>query len=119
MNPDDIHFELGSIFEAQRHARARAPFPHWPERRARLEKLRELLLDHEAEIITAIDADFGGRSAFNTRLADIFPSVHELKVMLREGRHWMAPRRASTAKWFLPATSSILPQPLGVVGIIV
>jgi coniferyl-aldehyde dehydrogenase len=119
MNPDDIHFELGSIFEAQRHARARAPFPHWPERRVRLEKLRELLLDHEAEIIAAIDADFGGRSAFNTRLADIFPSVHELKVMLREGRHWMAPRRASTAKWFLPATSSILPQPLGVVGIIV
>lgn len=119
MNPDDIQFELGSIFEAQRHARAGAPYPHWPERRARLEKLRDLLFDHEAEIIAAIDADFGGRSAFNTRLAELFPSVHELKVMLREGRKWMAPRRASTAKWFLPARSSILPQPLGVVGIIV
>ena len=119
MNPDDIQFELGSIFEAQRHARASAPYPHWPERRARLEKLQELLLDHEAEIIAAIDADFGGRSAFNTRLAEVFPSVHELKVMLREGRKWMAPRRAETTKWFLPARSSIVPQPLGVVGIIV
>lgn len=119
MNPDDIHFELGSIFEAQRHARARAPFPQWPQRRARLEKLRDLLVNHEAEIIAAIDADFGGRSAFSTRLAEVFPSLQDLRGMLREGQRWMAPRRAATSKWFLPARSRILPQPLGVVGIIV
>src|SRR5687768_5907541 len=31
----------------------------------------------------------------------------------------MKPRRAGVGKWFLPARARILPQPLGVVGIIV
>jgi coniferyl-aldehyde dehydrogenase len=119
MNPDDIRFELGSLFEEQRQARAREPFPAWPERRARLQKLRDLVLAHEAEIAAAIDADFAGRPRFDTRLIEVFPSLEEIKSALRHGARWMAPRRAATSKWFLPARSQILPQPLGVVGIIV
>ncbi|MEF9995438.1 MAG: coniferyl aldehyde dehydrogenase [Burkholderiaceae bacterium] len=119
MNPDDIRFELNSLFEEQRSAYSREPFPAWEVRAERLRKLKSILVEHGDEIAAAIDSDFGGRPHFETRLAEIFPCLEEIKSALRHGRGWMKPRRAPVGKWFLPATASVLPQPLGVVGIIV
>lgn len=119
MNTDDISFELNSLFEEQRAAAAREPFPEWDVRAQRLAKLRDLIESHADEIIAAIDADFGGRPEFETRLAEIFPSLEEVKSALRHGRGWMRERSVGVGKWFLPASASVLPQPLGVVGIIV
>ena len=76
-------------------------------------------MEHESAICQAIDADFGGRPAIETELAEIWPSLEEVKGALRHGRRWMKPRRAGVGKWFLPARAQVLPQPLGVVGIIV
>lgn len=119
MNPDDISFELNSLFEEQRSACAREAFPAWEARATQLEKLREMLVSHGDEIVAAINSDFGGRPEFETRLAEIFPSLEEIKSALRHGRGWMRERRVGVGKWFLPASASVLPQPLGVVGIIV
>ncbi len=119
MNPDDISFELNSLFEEQRAGYSREPYPGWEVRAERLRKLKSLLLEHGDDIAAAIDADFGGRPAFETRLAEVFPSLEEIKSALAHGRGWMRERRAPVGKWFLPARASVLPQPLGVVGIIV
>ncbi len=37
----------------------------------------------------------------------------------RHLRRWMKPERRSTSLWFLPGRSAVVPQPLGVVGIVV
>ena len=111
--------EVQATLELQRTAFAADPWPDWTRRRDRLQRLLALLIAHEGQIASAIDADFGGRPAFETELAEQFASLEEIKGALREGERWMRPRRAAVSKWFVPAGASVLPQPLGVVGIIV
>jgi coniferyl-aldehyde dehydrogenase len=118
MKTSDGSLDLQVLFEGQRAAFAREPFPTWPVRRDRLRRLRALLAAHEREFAAAIDADFGGRPAAETELLEIFPALEEVKAALRHGAAWMRPRRAPVSKWYWPARGSIVPQPLGVVGVI-
>lgn len=119
MNLQDAPLDLPLAFDRQRTARAAAPFPGWSERAERLRRLQHMLIEHEAAFIQAINTDFGGRPAVETELAEIWPSLEEIKGALRHGESWMKPRRAGVGKWFLPASGRVVPLPLGVVGIIV
>lgn len=119
MQLHDASTDLAAALERQRAAHAADPCPAWPVRADRLRRLQRLLRDHEAAIAQAIDADFGGRPAIETELAEVWPSLEEIKGALRHGRRWMKPRRAGVGKWFMPAGAKLLPSPLGVVGIIV
>jgi coniferyl-aldehyde dehydrogenase len=119
MKPDEAPLQLSLALERQRAAATAAPFPTWTERADRLRRLLKLLVDHEQAISQAIDADFGGRPAIETELAEIWPSLEEVKGALRHGKRWMKPRRAGVGKWFHPARAQVVPQPVGVVGIIV
>ena len=119
MKLTDAPIDLSLAFERQRDAWSAAPCPDWAERADRLRRLKRILVEHEAAISQAIDADFGGRPAIETELAEVWPSLEEIKGALRHGRRWMKPRRAGVGKWFQPARAQVLPQPLGVVGIIV
>ena len=119
MKLHDAPLDLVAAFERQRAACRADPWPDWPERADRLRRLQRLLVGHEPALCSAIDADFGGRPAIETELAELWSSLEEIKAALRHGRGWMKPRRAGIGKWFLPATGRVLPQPLGVVGIIV
>lgn len=111
--------DLQTALQAQRAAWGAEPCPPWTVRADRLHRLLALLQRHEASLAAAIDADFGGRPAIETELAEVWPSLEEVKSALRHGRRWMAPRRAGVGKWFMPARAQVRPRPLGVVGIIV
>ena len=119
MKASDTPIELHVVFQIQRAAYDTAPFAEWDERRNRLERLRCLLEDNEGEIETAIDSDFAGRPRIETQIAEIFPSLAEIRGAIGHGRRWMKPRSAGVSKWFLPARANVVPRPLGVVGIIV
>jgi coniferyl-aldehyde dehydrogenase len=106
-------------FDALRAASLRTPTPPWPERADRLKRLRALMLDHRAEIAAAISADFHNRAVQETELAELFPSVEGIDHALRHGKRWMRVKRRATGLWFRPASSRLMPQPLGVVGIVV
>jgi coniferyl-aldehyde dehydrogenase len=119
LKPSDVPAGLNRVFAGQRRAYDRAPFPEWPERRDRLQRLRALIVDNERAIEDALDADFGGRPRTETQVAEIYPSLAEINSALRQGRGWMKPRAARVSKWFFPASARIMPRPLGVVGVIV
>ena len=119
MNAADIPAELMRAFEVQRASFDSAPFPDWDVRRDRLARLRRLVEDNESAIEDAIHADFGGRPRLETQIAEVFPSLGEIKGALRKGHQWMRPRKAGVSLWFQPATAHIQPRPLGVVGIVV
>jgi coniferyl-aldehyde dehydrogenase len=119
MTPSDIPTLLHSAFELQRASYDTAPFPEWNVRRDRLQRLRALIRTHEDEIEAAIDADFDGRPRIETQIAEVFPSLAEIRGALRRGRQWMKPRGAWVSKWFMPARAHVMPRPVGVVGIIV
>ena len=119
MNASDTPAELHVVFQIQRAAHDATPFAEWDERHSRLERLRRLLEDNEAEIEAAIDSDFGGRPRIETQFAEILPSLLEIRGAIKRGKRWMKPRSAGVSKWFLPARANVVPRPLGVVGIIV
>jgi len=114
----DDSTDLHAVFELQRAAFAPHPFPGWDLRRDRLRRLQSLVLANEKKFSEAIDADFAGRPSGETELLEIYPALEEVKSALRHGARWMRARRAPVAKWYLPARGRIVPQPLGVVGII-
>jgi coniferyl-aldehyde dehydrogenase len=96
----------------------RDPHPSRERRRAWLRRVIELTERHGDELAEAISADFGHRSAHETRLADLSLIVGAARHAQRHLKRWMAPRRIATALQFLPARNRLLSQPLGVVGII-
>ena len=110
---------LSQALETQRAAHRRDPYPAWDERARRLKALQRLLLTHQDAICGAIHADFGCRPAEETRLLELFPALDGLAHALRHGRRWMRPRRRRASLWFLPARTELVPQPVGVVGVIV
>lgn len=106
------------LFDAQRLAFALDVNPGRAVRIDRLERLLALTVQHETEIAEAISRDFGHRSRHETVMAEIFTVVAAIRHARRHLRRWMKPRRVSTPLYLLPGYSRILPQPLGVVGII-
>jgi coniferyl-aldehyde dehydrogenase len=91
----------------------------WPTRKRRLQALEQLVRNHRDEIATAISTDFGHRAAEETALLEVFPSLGGIAHALKHTRRWMRPQRQWASFWFLPARAALLPQPKGVVGIIV
>jgi acyl-CoA reductase-like NAD-dependent aldehyde dehydrogenase len=107
------------IFEAMHAATRRNPMVERNRRQARLDALLALVHDNADRFVTAISADFGHRSAHETRLLELFPSLEAVRHTRSHFGAWMKPQRKSASLWFRPGRAQIIPQPLGVVGIIV
>ena len=105
-------------FDRLKEAAAHDPFPPWTVRKRRLQALYAMLHDNGDQLAAAISADFGQRSPQETQLLELFPSLEALRHALRHGASWMRDERRATSLWFLPGSSRIVYQPLGVVGII-
>src|SRR5580698_3574187 len=73
-----IPAEFQVRFEAQREAFRKAPEPSHAERLAELRALTRLLTENQRAIVAAIDADYGGRSGFETMFGEIFASLDGL-----------------------------------------
>jgi acyl-CoA reductase-like NAD-dependent aldehyde dehydrogenase len=110
---------LAQRFDAQRAAFARAPYPDAATRERHLAALERLLRDNATAIADAVSRDFGHRSAHETQLLELFPSLEAVRHARRHLRKWMRPKRRATSLWFLPGRAQVIAQPLGVVGIIV
>ncbi|MBP1089529.1 coniferyl aldehyde dehydrogenase [Bradyrhizobium diazoefficiens] len=100
-------------------ARSRAePAADLAERLDGLARLRAVVADNEERFRQAISADFGHRSAVETTIAETMMVYSEIRHATKHLKSWMAPQRIATALQFLPARNRLMPQPLGVVGII-
>ena len=109
---------LDDAFHAMFDASRAEPAPTLDQRIDRLTRLRAAIAENEARFEAAISADFGHRSATETTIAETLFLLGEIKHAARHVKTWMAPRRIATALQFMPAKNRLIPQPLGVVGII-
>ena len=109
---------MESAFQGLRAASRRELDVPLALRRDRLARLGALLTRHGANFAAAISDDFGHRSAHETLFAEAVIVEAAIKHARRNVAHWMAPRRMPTALQFRPGSNRILPQPLGVVGVI-
>ncbi|MCP3750028.1 coniferyl aldehyde dehydrogenase [Pseudomonas sp. SBB6] len=110
---------LDALFAAQRQAFAGNPMPSAPQRRQWLKSLREALLEQQDALVAAISEDFSGRSADETLLAELMPSIQGLRHGEKHLKQWMKASKRKVGLAFQPASAKVQYQPLGVVGIIV
>ena len=110
---------LNRHFDRMQAACLETPEVPWPIRADRLQRLALLIHGNSGDIAEAISQDFGHRSRHETDLFEIVPSLSAIRHALKLGRRWMKTTRRPTGLWFLPGCSRVMPQPLGVAGIIV
>lgn len=110
--------DLDVVLAKQKAAFNARPNPPWSERKANLQKLGKAIADHEAEFQKAISEDFGNRAYEETTIAEMLVIQGGISHALKHTKHWMRARRAPTALQYKPASNRIIPQPLGVIGII-
>ncbi len=111
--------QLDATFAQQRSAFAANPMPSAEQRIQWLKSLSELLTQQQDALVAAISEDFSNRSADETLLAELMPSLHGIHYASKRIRKWMKPSRRSVGLQFMPASAKVIYQPLGVVGIIV
>ena len=111
--------QLEALFARQRAAYLAQPMPDATQRVQWLKALRELLFKEQQALIEAIDQDFSARSADETLLAEIMPSLHGIHYAAKRVKKWMRPARRAVGLQFQPASAQVVYQPLGVVGVIV
>jgi len=111
---------LADAVALQRAATMAHPLPDLAERKRDLRTLQRFVREHKQALCEAISADYGNRSRHETLMAEIFPVIDGIDHALRHLRKWMKPqRRGVDRKNFLGAKNIVIPQPLGVVGVIV
>ncbi len=116
----DIPAEFVACLAAQQAAFLKAPEPTRAERIRDLDALGRLLKDNQDAIVAAISADYGNRSAFETLSGEILPTHAAIHDASKRLKSWMRPRRRSVDHLTFPGASNrLIPQPLGVVGVIV
>jgi coniferyl-aldehyde dehydrogenase len=111
---------LHSALQTQREAYLAHPVPTLAERKLDLRELGRFVREHTDEICDAISADYGHRSRHETLLAEVVPVLDDIKNTLKSLADWMKPQSRSIDRLvFGLASNKVIPQPVGVVGVIV
>ena len=114
-----VEAQLDTVLLSLQKAHRANPFPSWETRKQRLIQLEQVLKTNRELIKKTISEDFGHRSLNETELLEIFPSLEGIGFAKKHGKSWMKARRKHVSMWFKPASCTLMPQPLGVVGIMV
>lgn len=111
--------ECGRVYNVQRKAYLEHPYPTVQERRENLTKLENILTSNVDRIAEMIGKDFGHRCAEETKLLEIFTSVDGIRDAKKKVAKWMASEKRHVSIVFATGKNRVLPQPKGVVGIVV
>ncbi|MGJ8670777.1 MAG: aldehyde dehydrogenase family protein, partial [Oceanococcus sp.] len=117
---DDSSAMLHACFSKQRAAYLDAPVPSLAERKRDLEQLKAMLNDHRDAIISAISEDYGNRSRHESQFAEIISVTDAINDAIKSLKKWTkVQKRHIDLSMFAGGKNRVIPQPLGVVGIIV
>ncbi len=115
-----VRTTLEAALKRQRAAYLASPEPDHASRCADLRKLERFVREHQDAICEAISADYGNRSRHETLLTEIMPVLKGIHHTLKQLKRWMKPQRRGIDRMaFGLASNRVIPQPLGVVGVIV
>lgn len=111
---------LRDALAKQRTAYHAAPFPSLAERKADLQQLARFIRENKEALAEAVAADYGHRSRHETMLTEVGPALAGIRHALSHLRRWMRPERRHVDRLTYGLGSNrLIPQPLGVVGVIV
>lgn len=111
---------ISKCFQAQRTAYFAAPEPSYDQRIGDLKSLARLLKENREAVIEAIHKDYTSRSTFETLFAEYFVVLEEINSNIKHLKRWMKPQKRKIDQSVYPTSSNrVIPQPLGVIGVIV
>lgn len=89
------------------------------KRKENLLLIKEILQQKAKELACAVSNDFSYRAVSETLLLEIFPSIRTLDYILKNLTKWTKKRKRKVSWLLKPAYAYQIPQPVGVVGIMV
>ncbi len=111
---------LAAQFEKQRALYLAAPNPAYNQRKQDLENLKRMINENREEIIAAISQDYSNRSRHETQFAEIISVTDGINDCIKNLKKWTrVQKRHVDQSMFTGAKNRVIPQPMGVVGIIV
>ena len=115
-----VPVEFTECFERQRGAYLAHPYPRHAERVADLRAMHRLLVENRQALVEAVHRDYGNRSTFETLFTELFLNQEGMLDAIKHLRRWMKPqkRRLDITQYPL-ASARVIPQPVGVVGVVV
>lgn len=121
---ENLQSETGAMlqahFEKQRALYLAAPNPDLKQRRADLENLKRMINENREEIIAAISQDYSNRSRHETQFAEIISVTDGINDAIKNLRKWTrVQKRHVDQTMFMGGKNRVIPQALGVIGIIV
>jgi coniferyl-aldehyde dehydrogenase len=111
---------MRTLIDLQKRANLIKGPPSAATRKDRLSRCINLLLAHQDDLVSAIQADFGARSRDMTLLTDVAAAIGPLKQARAELDSWMKPQRRKVtpaALGVLGARAEVRYQPKGVIGV--
>ncbi len=112
---DTMNIQLQNLRAAQRVQ----GYPSASVRKERLQRCIDMLVDHQDDLVNALDEDYGGRSPYLSKMSEIMQPISHLKHAIKHVDKWMKPekRAAMFPMGLLGGKARIEYQPLGVIGI--
>ncbi|MCF6287949.1 MAG: coniferyl aldehyde dehydrogenase [Proteobacteria bacterium] len=111
---------LNTSLQLQRKSFFNTPTESMQERKQHLHNLKNLLTENRDAIVDAICQDYGNRSKFETLFAEIVVVTDDIKTSIKKLRKWMKIQRRHVDKTlYFGAKNRVIPQPIGVVGLII
>lgn len=109
---------INHIFSDQQAAFKGQRYLSLSERVNDLQQLKLAIKAFKDPLIEALSQDFSGRSAGDSKMADIMPTIMGIDYTIKHLKKWMKPAKRHVGALFQPAKAFVVYQPLGVVGII-
>ncbi len=115
-----IRDTLEAALETQRAAYLAQPTPDFAQRKQDLLALKSMISDNVDAIVDAISQDYGNRSRHETLFAEIISVTDGINDTLKHLKKWMkVQKRHVDTTMFAGGKNRVIPQPLGVAGLII
>ncbi|MCF6320083.1 MAG: coniferyl aldehyde dehydrogenase [Proteobacteria bacterium] len=110
---------LNSSFQLQRNGCLKDPTESFKQRKEHLIRLKKMITENRDDIVAAICKDYGNRSEFETLFAEVVVVTDDINTTIKKLKKWMkVQRRHVDITLYLGAKNRVIPQPIGVVGLI-
>ncbi len=111
---------LTAAFRKQRKSYLADPIPDLGQRKNDLQALKRMLGENLDDILEAISEDYGNRSRHESLFAEIIAVTDGINDTIKSLKKWMKPQKRHVDFTLYPgAKNRVIPQPLGVAGLII
>ena len=115
-----IEQTLQDCFQLQRASFHQHGIESNAQRKQHLLNLKAMINNHRESIVEALNRDYGNRSRHETLLAEIITATDDINSSIKHLNQWTkVQKRKVDHSMYFGAKNRLIPQPLGVIGVIV